>query len=313
MKIEQNKNLDISIGISQSETFKLEQDNGILYDILRSKMYRDPISSIVREIASNSRDANRDAGNRDEAIEVYFKDTDNLLFALDSKTINFKDNGKGINPELISDIYLTYGASTKRDSNDQTGGFGLGCKTPFAHTDQFAVTTVCDYNGKRIKYSYLASIDSSNKGKFSLVEDEETTEDTGTLITIPLKKDSEEDFKRACNHYFQYWDVPIEGFERAEIIYKDDVCNAYDSKEFNVFLLIDGIYYPLMKNDKIKSKEAFERLGLKINIGLIFNTGDLEIQPSREDIRYTDENIEKINEKLNSLSLDSLKEKYSVT
>lgn len=133
MKINDEKIVDISMGISQESSFKLNQDSGILYDILRSKMYKNPISSIVREIASNSRDANREAKNGNIPIQVFFQNNDeeiNYLFDSDSTTINFKDNGLGMTPDRIDKIYLTYGESDKRDTNGLTGGWGLGCKTP---------------------------------------------------------------------------------------------------------------------------------------------------------------------------------------
>lgn len=129
MKIKDEKIVDISMGISDEKTFKLDQESGILYDILRSKMYRDPISSIVREIASNSRDANREAGRADVPIKVFFTNSDdekNYLFDNDSTAINFQDNGLGMTPDRIEDIYLTYGASDKRGTDNLTGGWGLG-------------------------------------------------------------------------------------------------------------------------------------------------------------------------------------------
>ena len=133
MKIDNEKIVDISMGISQESNFKLNQDSGILYDILRSKMYKKPIFSIVREIASNSRDANREAKNSNIPIQVFFQNSDeeiNYLFDNDSTTINFKDNGLGMTPDRIEKIYLTYGESDKRDTNGLTGGWGLGAKTP---------------------------------------------------------------------------------------------------------------------------------------------------------------------------------------
>jgi hypothetical protein len=307
MKIENEKIVDISMGISDEKTFKLDQDSGILYDILRSKMYRDPISSIVREVASNARDANREAGHPEKPIKVFFASGDegeiNYLFDNDSTSINFQDNGLGMNPDRIEDIYLTYGASDKRDTDGLTGGWGLGAKTPFAHSDSFAVTTVCDYKGKRIKYTYIASIDSTNKGKFSLLDEEETTEETGTVVSLPIEKGFVHKFKEACNHYFQHWDVEIEGFPLVVPDKTYTTHNIYEvnTEETKAFLVIDGIYYPLMEHKDLNTKEFFDNLGIKLKVGLKFKTGELAVQPSREDVRYTDETIATINASLDKL------------
>lgn len=311
MKIKDEKIVDISMGISDEKTFKLDQESGILYDILRSKMYRDPISSIVREIASNSRDANREAGRADVPIKVFFTNNDderNYLFDNDSTAINFQDNGLGMTPDRIEDIYLTYGASDKRGTDNLTGGWGLGAKTPFAHADCFTVITICDYQGQRKKYTYIASVDSTNKGKFSLVEEEETDEETGTTVSMPIEKGYVEKFKEACRHYFQYWDIEIAGFPIIQPTKVYDTHNVYDvnTKNTEIFLIIDGIYYPLMDHKDLNVKDWFEELGIKMKIGLKFKTGELAVQPSREDVRYTDETIAAINKRLDSLNFDEI-------
>lgn len=311
MKIKKERITDISIGISDEQSFKLDQDSGMLYDILRSKMYREPIPSIVREVSSNARDANREAGRGDVPIEVYFENgiecEKNYLFDSDSTSINFKDCGLGMTPDRITDIYLTYGASDKRNTDGLTGGFGLGAKTPFAAADMFSVTTVCDYKDERRKYTYVASIDKSNKGKFSLLEEELTEEETGTVVSMPIENDNVHKFKNACAHYFSYWDIAIKGFDRIIPMKEYDEFNIYSvNQESKLFLIIDGIYYPLMEHASLVTKDFFKDLGIKLDIGLKFNTGDLEVQPTREDVRYTDKTIDTINNRINSLNLSEI-------
>lgn len=310
MKIEENNITDISIGITEQNSFKLNQDSGILYDILRSKMYKDPIGAIVREIASNSRDANRAAGRGDVPIKVFFKNSEeekNYLFDNDSITINFQDNGLGMSPDKINDIYLVYGASDKRGNNDLTGGFGLGCKTPFAHCDTFSITTIFEGSSGRMKYTYIASIDKTNKGKLSLLDSEETKEETGTLISIPIEKGYLNEFKNSCNFFFKYWDIPIEGFECEEPLKSYDNCNIYSvNKNQEIFLLIDNIYYPLENHKDINTKDFWNRIDINLNIGLKFKTGEIEVQPSREGIRYTRETVESINNILATLEFNEI-------
>ena len=75
-----------------------------------------------------------------------------------------KDFGPGISPDRMSNIFIQYTASTKRDDNVQTGGFGLGAKTPFAYSNSFVIVTVM--NG--IKYQYNCYIDETKVGKLAL-------------------------------------------------------------------------------------------------------------------------------------------------
>lgn len=181
-------------------------------------------------------------------------------------------------------------------------------KTPFAHSDSFCVNTICDYQGQRKKYTYIASVDSTNKGKFSLVEEEETDEETGTTISMPIEKGYVDKFKEACRHYFQYWDIEIAGFPLIQPTKVYDTHNVYDvnTKNTEIFLIIDGIYYPLMDHKDLNVKDWFEELGIKMKIGLKFKTGELAVQPSREDVRYTDETIAAINKRLDSLNFDEI-------
>ena len=117
----------------------------IVMTMTSENLYSNPINSIVREIASNSWDANKENNSTkpiyvdllDEGINEYF--------------IKFRDNGIGISPERFEKIYMNFFSSTKRSDNSQIGGWGLGSKTPFAYADQFWIKTV--HAG--VEYEYL--------------------------------------------------------------------------------------------------------------------------------------------------------------
>src|SRR6185312_4113862 len=88
----------------------------IVFDILRSKLYKNNIGAICREVASNARDAQREILEFDRPIEIEIKDMTDSLFIEDGVNIIFRDHGVGISPERVKNIYTKYGASTKRDS-----------------------------------------------------------------------------------------------------------------------------------------------------------------------------------------------------
>ena len=106
------------------------------------EMYKNKIGAVAREISSNSRDANREAGRSDSPIAITISSENNLL-SEETNSISFQDNGVGISPERMDNIFLKYGGSTKRDSDEFTGGFGIGAKTPFAYTDRNEFTSKC--------------------------------------------------------------------------------------------------------------------------------------------------------------------------
>ena len=144
MELKEKTTEEYIIGAEKEMTFSIDTSNSLVFDILRSKMYSDKIGAVAREVASNSRDANREAGRENIPVTVQIVKP-NKIASIGHQTIVFEDSGLGITPARMSDVFIKYASSTKRDSNNQTGGFGLGAKTPFAYSDTFTVITVCDY------------------------------------------------------------------------------------------------------------------------------------------------------------------------
>ena len=57
--------------ITVVHNFDIDPANkGLIFKILRSKMYSDPIGSICREISSNCRDAHREVKTPNRPIEI---------------------------------------------------------------------------------------------------------------------------------------------------------------------------------------------------------------------------------------------------
>jgi len=85
--------------------------------ILSESFYSNPISSIVREIVSNAWDAHQMAGTK-EAVKVSLYDEEGQSY------FEVLDNGTGMSPELVEQVFTVYGESNKRETNDNIGGFG---------------------------------------------------------------------------------------------------------------------------------------------------------------------------------------------
>ena len=193
------------IGAEKEMQFDIDTDNHIIFEILRDKMYSDKIGAVAREVASNSRDANREAGREDVPVIVQIVKP-NKFASIGHQSIVFSDNGIGITPDRMADIFIKYAASTKRDSNKETGGFGLGAKTPFAYSDTFTVITVCDWARPIVEKKMVKEIigaelytemvqNPTNYPKFELVTADEETQ----TVSVNIEKDvvvGHEDLKR---------------------------------------------------------------------------------------------------------------------
>lgn len=163
----------IDFGISSSAEF---------FNILSSTLYKDQILAVVREVLCNAWDAHIEAGRTHIPVEITLT-TDKFMI---------KDVGTGIHRDDMGLIYGTYGNSTKKNDGQQTGGFGLGCKAPFAYTDHFEVISCHD--GVRMIYN-LSKSSAAAQGKPGIVPIASfPTQDTGLQVSIGIHNRT--DFER---------------------------------------------------------------------------------------------------------------------
>lgn len=311
MKLPVKEQQEIILGTARERSFSVDSSNSVVFEILRDKMYSNKIGAVAREVASNSRDANREAKNS-KNIEIEFTN-DNFLSAIGDTSIIFRDFGIGISPDRMENVFLKYAASTKRDSNSQTGGFGLGAKTPFAYTDSFVIKTVCEYDGKRMEFVYNAIIDSTGKGKMIDISEEETDKETGTEIIIPiLSNDDRFKFEREVYKSTMYWTgVTYTNFKTSlpivNYIVDEKDFKIIPFKDANFIGLLDGIPYEV----KPENSSAISGYTVMLNLDL----EKLTINANRESLQYDEQTIKHINEVYNNYkeSLKIIIENYLCT
>ena len=165
----------IDMGISNSAEF---------FQILSSTLYSDQLLAVVRETTCNAWDAHVDSERTAKPIQI----------TVDATKVVIRDFGHGILHELMGPIYGIYGASTKKNDGLQTGGFGLGCKAPFAYTDHFQVTSC--HNGTKTIYS-MSKSSAQVGGKPAIIPITSfPTEETGLEVSINIKREDMPRFLR---------------------------------------------------------------------------------------------------------------------
>jgi len=308
MKLELKKTKVIRSNEFQDEMFGIG-DLALIMDIIRNKMYSNPIRACCQEIMSNARDAHREVFKDNVPIEVKLPTNDDPSF-------HIRDFGPGITPDRMSNVFIQYGASTKRDDNIQTGGFGLGAKSPFAYTDTFCIISntpeemFIDADGNEhencmVSRNYIAHIDETRIGKLSLCSSEVTEEQQGTTILIAVKHNDIDAFDDHVRAVGQYWEVrpTVKGrdwkWTEVKKILKGSNWfieqnltpkNSWGYRQVTAKAIVDGIAYPL-STDHIN--EAGTILGTEIsqlfglNLRLEFETGELELTANREEINQT--------------------------
>ena len=170
-------------------------------------MYGDPELAVIREIATNGRDATIEAGS-DRPIEVQ---TPSQL----SPFLKVRDFGCGLDVEAIRNVFSKYGASTKTQTNTQTGCLGIGSKSPLAYAPQFTVSSVKD--GTRIEV--IVSLNDEGAGQMVVVDTVATDEPNGTEVIVPAKRHNA--IATKARNLFRYWPAgtvlldgePVDGVE----------------------------------------------------------------------------------------------------
>ena len=168
-------------------------DVSVVIEILRNKMYRHKVRTLVQEYISNARDAMREINSQDK-IEVTIPTTF-------SPTFKVRDYGPGISPDRMYNVFIKYAASTKRDSNKQTGGFGIGAKSAWSYTESFTIVTFID----GIQRTYVAHIGANNNGRLDFLGESNTDEANGTEIQVPVSPSDIRDFRRAAQRAVYFW------------------------------------------------------------------------------------------------------------
>jgi len=306
MKIEKKISTVAMSGELHESDFRIEND-GFLYEVL-TKMYSNPLNSVIREISTNAKDSHKMA-NINDPFDI-------ILPTFNDNRIMIKDHGVGMSKEELIDIYLVYGKSTKRNSNLVTGCLGLGSKTPFIISDIFIVTSIKD-NMKNI----LQCEFESNIPKFVwLMSNEHTNELNGVTIDIPLSKAyNNDEIISAIKEELQFFKIKpnILNYHKKEITYAKydelltiDNCKLIDAVGESC-VIMNEIKYNIDLTELIRLARNLEYnsellrtiniMGQKISLLLYIEPGKVKFNPSREHLIFDTNTIINIMKQLESM------------
>ena len=233
--VQEGQNALVTAG---AQEMSIDSDSAVLLMDSLGKLYSKPGQAVLREYLANAIDAHVEAGGNLPPIQI------ELPINASANTLTIRDFGKGMSEHAFMNILSRYGASTKRNSNKLTGGFGLGAKSGFAIADEFFMTSY--QNGQLVKVRIFKN--EFSKSYVEVVEKGFTEEPDGMLVEIVVPE---------VNHYEL----------SADRLTKDNFFMAYNSEEIKVkriqkaylrgaFTLTNSIhneelYTPLKRGDEI--------------------------------------------------------------
>lgn len=308
----------------------------LVYDILQQTQYSTPIKSTVRELTTNAWDSQRE---KEVAIEVLtgkakvedyyierhgeqyedsnfdasyydlkYLDTENNTVEITyiqeegagfCDTFKVQDYGVGLGDKRLEGI-LSLGYSTKRNTSEGFGAFGLGAKVAFSTgVPMYMVETV--HNGRRFKcacYPYRTEFVISKFSKDGTMNDfitfsdgtkvyyEKTDEKNNTIVSFGVKKHNRYSYRDAVDQQLIYIDgvnftiKEIEGereYEyrnkstKAEVVYNSESLIISNGTVFNrphIVIVKDpadesGINYGHVDFRELELQDMYGSIGFK--------------------------------------------------
>lgn len=300
MIIEENKSKKVTLSHDFEEvncTIDAE-DMRYVASLLRNN-YSNTRLAVVREISANALDANAEAGV-DRKIEVKLPTSMNPTFAV-------RDFGGGLSQEDVFNLYSKYGKSTKRQSNNYIGAFGIGKFAPLSYGDNF---TCVSYNGG-MKTSYNVFVNEDDDTKIVKLHEEPSAEPTGLSIEVAVGEGDRDEFREVARNFFRFFsDDEMPKFIGVEddfiktpekllssknddwFFLKDDRGHGYN--HYYSQILMGRVAYPLDPNsinvDNFVSDENSKRIISQLlqanNFRFRMPLGSVRLHHSRESLEY---------------------------
>lgn len=268
--------------LQKSINMGLDLDSSqFIMQILSKNLYSDPIGSVVRELTSNALDSSRRAKtDKPVLVSLTLDGGYNYEFSVE-------DFGVGLDDDDVDNVIALYGKSTKRDTNEELGLWGIGFKSPLSYTSSFYFTTRKD--GMERKYMMY---EGEENNKIDLLYEAETDKPNGTKVVVPVKYSDRYEFVNKMREQLAYFEnvyfdvnVPNTGYIKNDFsIHRNDLFQISEMTTDNyMHICLDNVYYSI----------DFGKLGIapiNVGVGIRFGLSDgLFPTPNRESLRITPE------------------------
>jgi len=304
-----------SEGFGQSATMKIKA-TGRSFRNLVDSIYSKKAETVVRELIANALDSHAKAGCEDVPIKVSLPSHMEPNFAV-------RDFGVGMSHDFIMEHYSTLFESTKQDSNEETGMFGIGSKSPLALVDAFILSA---FDGKEVR-AYEICVPQDGVPRIDHSYTMPSEEPRGIEVTVPLgDSHRREIIEGLANQHFSWFDKRIVfegvGYEDIDIqsfggiIKLTDRVYLGDASQkgiWNVYVRQGAAVYPLdaslMYDVDTKTRSVIRSMSEEAKTILIdLPIGTCSVTMSREAIQYDEVSkqriINTINEGFDKLQAD---------
>lgn len=190
---------DVETNIQGGVEFSFSKDAvNKLFQMMSNYMYSDKEYAVVSELAANAIDAHAMVGKQNVPIKVQ------LPTRLESEVV-IRDFGPGMSEENVYRFLTQYGESSKGNTNDQIGAWGVGSKSPAAVSDSWSV--ISHHDGKRMHFEVFITAAGVPTLKKIF---EGATDETGVEVRVPVPTNNHYAWTNAASRAFKHYKVKPE-------------------------------------------------------------------------------------------------------
>ena len=283
------------VGDIQENKVGINSENiDFISHLLTTNLYSKPLVSFFRETIANALDSNVESGDAKKPILVLFQHQstiDNLSYISNINKIDIRisirDYGSGLSHERFELIYKNIGSSTKRESNDFIGMFGIGRFSCLSVSPNVEITSY--YNGTKTIYFMYKNGSAINIDKCL---ESSTNEPNG--LEVSLKTNTTIENIKEALYNVQFFDTVVVKSETSIPILQNivEVFNARKNVSFKNFSFCNEVGketvagYIRMGNVLYENPSRNYRFRTERMI-LTVPMGSVDIVPSREKLQLT--------------------------
>lgn len=280
--------------------------NGAAFAILSDAIYQHKLAAIVRELSCNAYDSHVEAGKADVPFTIALP---NHL----SSNLIISDEGVGLDDIGVRKVFASYFNSTKTNSNDVTGGMGIGAKSVFSYSNSFTIVARKD----GVERVYNAFIGEAGVPQVQIVSHEDTEEKNGVSIYVPIK---EQDYSLVESETSviasMFKTIPNVTGKTGFKLHREDVYEQIEktgyakiprfssSKLYSTnrhYALMGNVIYPIPATVAVEVDNFISAL-INSNEAIVipFNVGDLTPAASRESLSLNEKTTKVVIDKFNA-------------
>lgn len=282
MKLGMKDHVDVATGVQDEIKISFEANSVAFYAQI-SGLAKDKIKYPIRELSTNAWDASR--GD----FEVHLPTRLNPVFRV-------RDYGPGMDHDQMVNVYARLYASTKRGTNDQVGGWGLGSKSPFAYliSDGGAGSYYVTSYHEGVMRSYVLSLSQNGSPVMRLMAEVPTEERNGLDVSFAVRREDIDYFVGGARSILWSFHPRPQIFPAEAVTWKEPVVES-EGENWTKFktgtvpfqgprVRMGCVMYPF-------DLRQIENSGfLDISDDVLFDApiGSLKVTLSREELAYDD-------------------------